>query len=144
MKIYVCVTGDLFHYGHISFFKKAKTFGDYLLVGIHSDDDAEEYKRRPIMTMQERTLVIEECRTVDEVITNAPAKTTEAFIKDNNIDLVVASKAYTDNIINDYFKDPKKMGILKLVEYENSISTTEVIKRCHKKVLQSNGKLGHF
>lgn len=144
MRIYVCVTGDLFHYGHISFFKKAKTFGDYLLVGIHSDDDAEEYKRRPIMTLQERLLVIQECSSVDKVIANAPAITNQSFIKDNKIDLVVASKAYTESVINDYFGDPKEMGILKLVEYEKGISTTEIINRCHDKVLKSNGKLGHF
>ena len=38
-KIYVNVTCDLLHYGHISFFKKARDYGDYLIVGVCSDEE---------------------------------------------------------------------------------------------------------
>jgi cytidyltransferase-like protein len=36
-RVYVDMVADLFHYGHVNFLKQARQFGDYLLVGIHSD-----------------------------------------------------------------------------------------------------------
>ncbi|CAF1324712.1 unnamed protein product [Didymodactylos carnosus] len=35
--IYTCGAYDLFHAGHVSFLEKAKTFGDYLIVGLYTD-----------------------------------------------------------------------------------------------------------
>ena len=65
-RIYVAVTGDLFHYGHLSFFKKARKFGDYLLVGVHSDEDVAIFKWPPVLNLNERVSVIESCKLVNE------------------------------------------------------------------------------
>ena len=144
MRVYVCITGDLFHHGHISFFKRAKEFGEYLIVGICSDDEVESYKRRPIMTLTERASVIQMCHLVDETIVGAPASTTKLLIEKNNIDIVVATKAYSEDILNEFYSDPKGLGILKLVDYQKGISTTDIIKRCHQTFLNSNGPLGQL
>ena len=53
--MYVDVVGDLFHYGHVEFFRRARDLGDALVVGVHSDATAESYKRVPVMTMDSRT-----------------------------------------------------------------------------------------
>ena len=74
-RIYVAVTGDLFHYGHLSFFKKARKFGDYLLVGVHSDEDVAIFKWPPVLNLNERVAVIESCKLVNEVIPSAPPET---------------------------------------------------------------------
>lgn len=129
-KVYVCVTGDLFHYGHVSFFKKAREYGDYLLVGVHSDEDVATFKWPPILNLNERVAVIEHCNLVDEVIPSAPAETTENFIIDNQIDLVVASRSYSQKALNTFYKDPQRMRILKLVDYEEGISTSSIVERC--------------
>ena len=129
-KIYVCVTGDLFHYGHVSFFKKAREFGDYLLVGVHSDEDVAVFKWPPVLNLCERVAVIERCNLVNEVVPGAPSETTENFIKDHQIDLVVATKAYSEEVLNTFYKDPQKMNILKLVEYEEGISSSSIVERC--------------
>ena len=129
-KIYVAVTGDLFHHGHVSFFKKAREFGDYLIVGVHSDEDLAVFKWPPLLNLYERVAVIERCNLVNEVIPSAPAETTENFIKDHQIDLVVATKAYSEEDLNTFYKDPRKMNILKLVEYEEGISSSYIVERC--------------
>lgn len=49
---------DLFHAGHIAALKKAREFGDFLLVGVHTD--AEINRKRgfgfPILNLHERVL----------------------------------------------------------------------------------------
>jgi len=72
VRVYVDMVGDLFHAGHVSLLREARGHGDWLVVGVLSDETAESYKRRPIMTLAERVTVIEACRYVDEVVPDAP------------------------------------------------------------------------
>ena len=70
MKI-VLVTGgfDPIHSGHITYFKAAKTLGDYLIVGINSDEWLERKKGRAFMPWNERLCIINNLSMVDEVYT---------------------------------------------------------------------------
>ena len=88
-RIYVDMVGDLFHAGHVSLLREARRHGDWLVVGVLSDDTAASYKRRPIMTLAERVPVIESCRYVDEVIEDAPLQVTEEFLAEHGITTVV-------------------------------------------------------
>jgi len=141
MRVYVAITGDLFHYGHVAFLKSAKTFGTDLIVGVCSDADVSKYKRQPIMSLSERVSVIEACKYVDDVIPDAPAVTSAAFIQKNNIDVVVATKAYSSAVLQEYYSDPLRLNILELVEYTDSISTTQIIRRCYDIYSCTNGNL---
>ena len=71
MKNIVLVTGgfDPLHSGHIAYFKSAKTLGDYLIVGINSDEWLERKKGRAFMPWNERLCVINNLSMVDEVYT---------------------------------------------------------------------------
>ena len=71
-RVYADMVADLFHYGHVEFLKKARELGDYLIVGIHADEILEDYKRKPILTMEERIISVAGCRYVDEVLPSAP------------------------------------------------------------------------
>ena len=53
-KIITFGTFDLFHVGHLNLFRQAKEFGDYLIVGVHSDDSVKSYKRLPIFNEKDR------------------------------------------------------------------------------------------
>jgi len=35
--VYTAGAFDLFHVGHVDFLEKVRTFGDYVIVGLHSD-----------------------------------------------------------------------------------------------------------
>ncbi len=143
-KIYVCITGDLFHHGHIAFFKRAREYGSHLLVGVCSDEDVEGYKRRPIMSFSERVEVIECCNLVNEVVYEAPPETTTNFINQHQIDIVVATKAYSKEALEMYYSDPQKLGILRLVDYKKGISTSSIIERCANLFNASKGSLRQF
>lgn len=70
MKI-VIVTGgfDPLHSGHIEYFKSAKELGDYLVVGLNSDDWLTRKKGRPFMPYDERKAIVSELAVVDEIVT---------------------------------------------------------------------------
>lgn len=50
--------------------QKAKLQGDFLLVGVHTDEDVQERRgpHLPIMDLHERSLSVLACKFVDEVI----------------------------------------------------------------------------
>lgn len=129
-RVYVDMVADLFHYGHVEFLKKARAYGDHLLVGIHSDETARTHKRDPILSMQERIDSVAGCRYVDEVVPDAPWVTDAAWIERHKIDLVVHGDDYTEEAIEYSYKDPIAMGIFRTVPYTPTISTTEIIRRC--------------
>lgn len=53
--------------------QRAKQAGDFLLVGIHTDEDVTERRgpHLPIMGLHERALSVLSCRYVDEVVIGA-------------------------------------------------------------------------
>mgnify|MGYP003115238614 FL=1 len=70
-KIWINGCFDVLHRGHIELFKFAKSKGDYLVVGIDSDERVRENKghTRPINNVQDRKFFLEAIGCVDEVVT---------------------------------------------------------------------------
>jgi len=127
--VYVDMVADLFHYGHVNFLRQAKLHGDFLLVGVHSDETVTNYKRNPILSMEERVLSVAGCRYVDEVVPNAPLEITLDWIEKHNIDLIIHGDDVAPEIRDAWYGVPIKMGIYKSVGYTSGISTTELISR---------------
>ena len=69
MKIIVVSGGfDPIHSGHIAYFKSAKEHGDKLIVALNSDHWLENKKGKAFMPFIERKEIIENLRSVDQVI----------------------------------------------------------------------------
>ncbi len=136
--IYVDMIADLFHYGHINFLKQAKTHGDYLIVGICSDEVATKYKRKPVMTMEERVNSVKECKYVDEVVGNAPLIITKEWMEKYNIDYIVHGDDYTPELIEKYYGVPFRMGKYKSVPYTPTVSTSDLIARAKERTVEKN------
>lgn len=43
MNIYVDMVGDLFHINHVNLLKEVSSYGNNLIVGVHSDEDVKKY-----------------------------------------------------------------------------------------------------
>ncbi len=128
-RVYVDMVGDLFHAGHVSLLREARRHGDWLVVGVLSDDTAASYKRRPIMTLAERVAVIESCRYVDEVIEDAPLRVTEAFLDEHAITLVVHGDDLSPEGAESVYGPAAASGKLAYIPRTGGISTTELIQR---------------
>jgi len=69
MKIVVVSGGfDPIHSGHIEYFKHAKKYGDKLIVALNSDAWLENKKGKFFMPFQEREIILESIKYIDEVI----------------------------------------------------------------------------
>ena len=60
---------DMFHIGHMELLKQSKRLGDYLIVGLDSDERIKKYKseNRPIIPLQQRIEILLEDKSVDFV-----------------------------------------------------------------------------
>lgn len=75
---------DLFHIGHATMLKKSKKLGDYLIVGVESDERTGIYKQgRPVIPIEQRVEILLENKNVDFV-----------FIHNDNL-----------NMLNTYYID---------------------------------------
>ncbi|MDP2775656.1 MAG: adenylyltransferase/cytidyltransferase family protein [Nocardioides sp.] len=128
-RVYVDMVGDLFHAGHVALLREARQHGDWLVVGVLSDDTAASYKRRPIMTLAERVTVIESCKYVDEVIADAPFRVTQEFLDEHAIAMVVHGDDLSPEGAEPIYGAAAAAGKLAYVQRTGGLSTTQVIQR---------------
>lgn len=110
----------MFHVGHLDFLEEAKKFGDYLIVGLHTDPVVNQYKggNYPIMNLHERVLSVLACKYVNEVVIGAPYSVTKDLMEHFNVDLVCHGQTpiATDIGNIDPYAVPKQMGKFMLID----------------------------
>lgn len=128
--VYVDGAFDMFHAGHVQFLEQAKKHGTYLIVGVYNDKLVNELRgdNRPVMNMQERVLSVMGCRSVDDVLLNAPRVLDEQMLKSLNV------AAYVQGTTNDDIGVPvqpvaQQLGIFTLVESKSSLNVDAITKR---------------
>jgi ethanolamine-phosphate cytidylyltransferase len=113
--VYIDGAFDLFHVGHIEALRIARSFGTYLIVGVHDDAIVHQMKgsNLPLMNVHERTLSVLQCRHVDQAITGAPWHITEQVIRQLKVSVVVrgTSSDYKGSPDEECYKVPKELGI---------------------------------
>lgn len=125
MTVYSYGVFDLMHFGHLRLLKKAAGLGDKLIIGVFTDKVAESFKRKPIMTLKERMLFLEELGIgkVKVLKTLAP---TEKDLR--GVDIVAkAEGAGWDKKHIPSFGHARSI----LLNYTKGISTSEIIKRIY-------------
>ena len=78
--VYVAMSGDLLHPGHVNILKVASEKGK-VIVGLLTDEAIASYKRVPIMKWNDRKIVIENLVYVDEVISQETLDYTNNLLK---------------------------------------------------------------
>ena len=67
-KVITYGTFDLIHRGHINILRRAKALGDYLIVALSTDEFNAGKGKQAYYTYEERKLILEAIKYVDEVI----------------------------------------------------------------------------
>ena len=91
VRVFVNGTFDLLHPGHIALLNYAKSLGNYVIVGIDTDDRVREKKgeTRPIYNQDDRGLMLVALKAVDEVRYFDSDESLEALVKEVKPDVMV-------------------------------------------------------
>jgi cytidyltransferase-like protein len=128
--VYADAVCDLFHYGHVEFFRQARGLGDRLIVGLNSDRDAATYKPAPILTHVERVAVVRGCRYVDAVLDEPPPlHPTRAFLDRIGAAFLCHGDDMSEKDLAFWYGDLIPSGRLKVVRYTPAISTRQIVAR---------------
>ena len=121
---------DILHAGHVSYLSRASSFGDFLVLGLNSDESIKKIKgaKRPVVEQSQRAIVLSALTCIDCIVI-FDQKDPEVLIKEVSPDILVKGADWEeDKIIGaDFVK--KNGGIIKRVKFEQDISTSGIIKR---------------
>lgn len=87
-KVITYGTYDLITPGHIQHLKESKEMGDYLIVGLSTDEFNSIKHKKSYLTFEERKVVLEAIRYVDEVIPEEQWEQKVGDIEKYNIDIL--------------------------------------------------------
>jgi D-beta-D-heptose 7-phosphate kinase/D-beta-D-heptose 1-phosphate adenosyltransferase len=140
MKLIVVSGGfDPIHSGHIAYFKSAKSHGDKLIVALNSDAWLEKKKGKFFMPFDERKVIVESIKFVDEVI---------GFEDDDKGSCINAleeiKKSYPNNDI--YFanggdRDKKNIPEMSVSDINFILVLVVMIKKIHLHGFLTNGNI---
>ena len=115
-------TFDLLHYGHINLLKRAKNLGDYLIVGLSTDEfNLKEKQKTCYFTYEIRKQFLEAIRYVDLVIPEETWEQKVFDIKEYHIDTFVIGNDWKGK-----FDFLKTMCDVVYLERTPEISTTKI------------------
>ena len=135
--VYTYVVGDLLHKGHRLALKQAKALGNYLIVGVLTDEATAAYKRWPIIPFEERIEGIADLWYVDEVVVQHSLDPTDNITRIKP-GIVTHSHSEGEKFPgNNVEETAERLGI-KLVRtnYYPGTSTTEIINRIRKREVE--------
>ncbi len=125
---------DILHVGHMRYLEEAKEFGDYLIVGVNSDESVKRLKgpTRPINNQEDRAELLTGLKSVDYTV---------IFTEDTPVELIGELKPSIHVKGGDYKKDdlPETKvvesygGTVEIVSLVEGKSTTNVVKKISSK-----------
>ncbi|MGC8868624.1 MAG: D-glycero-beta-D-manno-heptose 1-phosphate adenylyltransferase [Sulfurihydrogenibium sp.] len=121
---------DIIHAGHVDYLEKAKSLGDFLVVGLNSDDSVRRLKGkdRPVNPQEHRKKVLSALKPVDLVII-FDEDTPERLIKEIKPDVLVKGGDWKiENIVGaDFVKSYG--GKVLTIDFVYDTSTTKIISK---------------
>ncbi len=143
-KVYVGMSADLIHFGHLNIINEAKKLG-VVTVGLLSDQAIASYKRVPMVPYDKRKIVVENLKGVDKVICQ---KTLDYIpnLKKLKPDYVVHGDDWKKGVQKEtranVIKVLKDWGG-KLIEpkYTSGISSSDLLRNIRKKGITPNSRI---
>ena len=121
-------TFDLLHYGHINLLKRAKSYGDYLIVALSTNEfNWQEKQKKCYFTYEQRKQLLEAIRYVDLVIPENGWEQKRTDAKEYHIDVFVIGDDWKGKFD---FLEEQGVEVVYLPRTPE-ISTTQIKKDLH-------------
>lgn len=121
---------DMVHFGHANSLRQAKAMGDYLVVGVHTDEEITRHKGPPVFTQEERYRMVRAIKWVDEVVEGAPYVTTLETLDHHRSSFCVHGDDITMTADGtDTYHIVKAAGRYKECQRTQGVSTTNLVGR---------------
>jgi glycerol-3-phosphate cytidylyltransferase len=89
-KVITYGTFDLFHFGHLEILRRAKSFGDYLIVAVSTDEfNWNEKHKRSVYPYKERAAIVAGIKYVDLVIPEKGWGQKAKDVQEHKVDIFV-------------------------------------------------------
>ncbi|ODM98473.1 Ethanolamine-phosphate cytidylyltransferase [Orchesella cincta] len=131
---------DMVHFGHANSLRQAKALGDYLIVGVHSDEEIEQHKGPPVFTAEERYAMVRGIKWVDDIVEGAPYVTTIETLNNYDCDFCAHGNDITTTADgHDTYQAVKDAARYKEVERTQGVSTTDLVNRMLQRTKTETG-----
>ncbi|KAL5250134.1 hypothetical protein ACHWQZ_G016011 [Mnemiopsis leidyi] len=121
---------DIMHFGHANQLRQAKAMGDYLIVGVHTDEEVRLNKGPPVLTEQERYKMVRSVKWVDEVVEGSPYVTDLETMDKYQAEFCVHGDDITLSADGtDTYQIVKDAGRYKECKRTQGVSTTDLVGR---------------
>lgn len=129
--VFVNGTFDILHRGHIELLNYAKSLGEYLLVGIDSDERVKEKKgpTRPIHSQKERKYFLENLKAVDAVNIFSSDHELEMMIKSFKPDIMVVGSDWKGKSVIGSYYAAKLIFFDRIGEYSTTKTIQDIVDR---------------
>ena len=121
-------TFDLFHIGHLNLLERLKELGDYLIVGVSTDEFNEGKNKKTIIRFEDRIKIIQGLKCVDLAIPEISWNQKEQDIKRYNVSVFGMGHDWEN-----HFDELKKYCEVIYLPRTPEISTTQIKKDLGKK-----------
>lgn len=120
----------MMHYGHANALRQAKEMCDYLVVGVHNDEEITKHKGLPVCSDEERLVMVRACKWVDEVVEAVPYVTQLSTMDQYGCEICIHGDDLTVAADGtDSYSEVKKADRFRECKRTPSISTTELVGR---------------
>jgi len=87
---------DLFHVGHLRLLERAKLEGDFLIVGVNTDEWMLKFKHVPTIPWEQRAEIIGSLKCVDRVVPHSGIPTFET-LQEYGVDKIIIGSTWYDS-----------------------------------------------
>ena len=129
--IFVNGTFDLLHRGHLELLNYAKSLGDYVCVGIDTDDRVRQMKgpSRPIYNQNDRKFFLKNLKSVDEVRFFSNDEELEGLVKSIKPDIMVVGSDWKGKSVIGSYWAAKLIFFDRIGEYATTKTVQDIINR---------------
>ena len=129
--VFVNGTFDVLHRGHLDLLNYAKSLGEYVVVGIDSDERVKQMKgsSRPINCLMDRAHMLANLKSVDEVRFFGNDKELENLVKDVKPDIMVVGSDWKGKSVIGSYWAAKLIFFDRIGEYATTKTIESIINR---------------